>query len=371
MANVNQIILHTIEREGGEQHDALDHGNVVVQGEVVSGTNYGLTYDKMVEVAGKETYLDGTENPHFGISTDPKTMGTYIESLSINEATEIYSHQTAHLVGLQQLNDDKVGELIFDQAVNSGSTVAVNTVQATMAINGTNVSIDGRMGEHTIDAINSQNPHILANQLYDARETMNQSMAQTQPQYLHSWQDRLEGPNGIGRSELTATEKTAYENSYTITNFQSFLNETSGSSVKADGFWGQQTISALSALQNGDDRTIHPDTREAFINWSFQKEMTAYTQNYQDALWATHNDPEKAQTIATDKYYESLPGSHLTATAEQKEARIMEHIDSKYGPVAVQTFHEVRQNEVREIQHHHDQSQSHSHHNQVDHTHEH
>lgn len=88
-----------------------------------------------------------------------------------------------------------------------------------MAINGANLSIDGRIGDQTISAINSQNPNVLANQLYDGRETMIQSMAQTQPEYLHSWQNRLEGPNGIGRVDFSDTEKTAYDNKFTNHNF--------------------------------------------------------------------------------------------------------------------------------------------------------
>lgn len=119
---LDQIIDATIKAEGGYVNDPADSGGA---------TNYGIT-EKTARANG---YLGDMRN------------------LPLATARQIYRDEYLVKPGFADLPSDVAAEL-FDTGVNMGPAKATEFLQrATNALNGSGLSVDGRMGPATKSAV--------------------------------------------------------------------------------------------------------------------------------------------------------------------------------------------------------------------------
>lgn len=87
------------------------------------------------------------------------------------------------------IQSQKVAELLFDYAVNSGVVTASKKIQALVG-----VVQDGKIGSITVEAINKKNPDTLFNELYDVRVAYYKAIVARRPnqqKFLKGWLRRL------------------------------------------------------------------------------------------------------------------------------------------------------------------------------------
>lgn len=76
-----------------------------------------------------------------------------VQLLSLTEAQDIYKAFYWDAMNLDEVKDERVQTLLFDQCVNRGVPRVARDVQRIL-----NVAVDGEMGPKTVAAINAQDP---------------------------------------------------------------------------------------------------------------------------------------------------------------------------------------------------------------------
>jgi len=138
MANYNKAIQIILKNEGGYQKHPNDKGNYNSKG-ILVGTNHGIS----AKTLEKWQSYPVTEND--------------MRHLSLIEAKEIYyKYYWLPIQGNAILDQDNA-ELVFDHAVNAGVGGSSKLVQKTLNQLGGHLSVDGSIGNKTINKLNSVN----------------------------------------------------------------------------------------------------------------------------------------------------------------------------------------------------------------------
>ena len=121
---MNEIITRTVEREGGYVNHSADKGGA---------TNFGIT----------ESVARGN-----GYQGDMK-------DLPLEKAVEIYKSRYWHKL-YNEIEDERIQELIFDAGVNHGNRWGVRLAQrAYNTLNKDTITEDGIIGPQTVNALNN------------------------------------------------------------------------------------------------------------------------------------------------------------------------------------------------------------------------
>jgi lysozyme family protein len=153
-------------------------------------------------------YNDSTNDPGgataFGISLrfyqqniSGKATAETIKNLSVHDANDIYYNYFWIPNRYAQIDSQKIADRIFDLAVNLGSYIANELMQdAINILNPENaIVVDGIMGQHTIDAINSLPETSLYNQLIINATDYYKNIVKHNPHlesFLNGWLHRLQ-----------------------------------------------------------------------------------------------------------------------------------------------------------------------------------
>jgi type VI secretion system secreted protein VgrG len=116
-----------------------------------------------------------------------------LQNLSVADAKKIYKAKYWDANKIDQIEDGDVRYFIFDFVVNSGK--AIKILQKTInQLSNSNISVDGKMGISTINAINSMEPSVLYNGLKNARLEYFNYLVQidsSQKKFLRGWKNRV------------------------------------------------------------------------------------------------------------------------------------------------------------------------------------
>lgn len=108
-----------------------------------------------------------------------------IESLTLWQAEEIY-HKDYWLRCKCDLLPDYLSVAVFDYAVNSGVTKAIKSLQKVLG-----VTVDGKAGNQTIGAADSQPPHKVLDAYLNERLNFMMSL-KTWKRYGNGWGKRID-----------------------------------------------------------------------------------------------------------------------------------------------------------------------------------
>ncbi len=149
------LTLRIIELEGGYSNDPDDRG-----GE----TNFGIS---------KRSY------PHIDI-----------KNLTAQGAMTIYESNVWRPNRLSEINSQIIAEAVFTLAVHTGHVPGIKILQRALNMCGSNVTVDGRVGVATLNAVNNSNSKWLAETI--CTQTCRYyidivARDKTQLKYFHGW----------------------------------------------------------------------------------------------------------------------------------------------------------------------------------------
>lgn len=163
MDRFNKFLDYIFEVEGGFTDDENDRGGK---------TTWGITEEEARE---------------FGYTGD-------MRNLTKDFAKNIYLKKYYLGNKLDKILNDKVALSIFDWAVNSGRR-GIKKAQIVANKFGTNLIIDGIIGNKTLEAINSINPEEFLKEYHEMQRTFYKNLAakdSTQEDFLKGWLNRVE-----------------------------------------------------------------------------------------------------------------------------------------------------------------------------------
>lgn len=163
MDRFEKFLDYIFEVEGGYTNDKNDRGGA---------TNFGI-----IEEEARE----------FGYTGD-------MRNLTKDFAENIYLKKYYLGNKLDKILNDKVALSIFDWAVNSGGR-GIKKAQIVANKFGTNLIIDGIIGNKTLEAINSINPEAFLKEYHELQRTFYRNLAakdRTQEDFLKGWLNRVE-----------------------------------------------------------------------------------------------------------------------------------------------------------------------------------
>lgn len=162
-ADFNEAQNKVRRAEGGYSNDPRDRGNFT-SGKLgvgtLIGTNWGISAPVLKAYMGKEPSVSDMKN------------------LPYATAVKIYKSQYWAPIKGDQIKSQKVADMVYDAAVNSGPSAAQKFVKDSLGI-----------AKYDIDKINSANPNVLFNKIGSARK---KSYVAQGGYALPSWLDRLE-----------------------------------------------------------------------------------------------------------------------------------------------------------------------------------
>ena len=163
MERFKKFLDYIFEVEGGFTDDENDRGGK---------TNWGITEEEARE---------------FGYTGD-------MRNLTKDFAKNIYLKKYYLGNKLDKIKNDKVALSIFDWAVNSGGK-GIKKAQIVANKFGTNLIIDGIVGNKTLEAINGINPEAFLKEYHKMQRTFYENLAakdSTQEGFLKGWLNRVE-----------------------------------------------------------------------------------------------------------------------------------------------------------------------------------
>jgi len=130
VSDFDDSFAHVLGVEGDYSNNPFDSGGP---------TKYGITQDTLSSYRGKPCYEADVKN------------------LSLNEAKMIYRARYWNTLNLDDINNNDLATVIFEQAVNRGAVTAAKQIQ-----NLCGVKEDGMIGPKSIESINLKPPLGLA-----------------------------------------------------------------------------------------------------------------------------------------------------------------------------------------------------------------
>lgn len=158
--------------EGGFQLLKNDKGNYNSRGELV-GTNHGVSAKFYERIIGRPPSIED------------------MKSLTKVEAHILFKNEFWDKVRADEIQDQGVAEIIADHAINANPTVTAKIVQRTLnKYFGKNLTVDGAIGNQTLQAINSVDDKLLFEKI--AQERLNYYKRLSDYQYFSkSWTSRV------------------------------------------------------------------------------------------------------------------------------------------------------------------------------------
>ena len=159
----NKIFEYILSVEGGYSNDKADKGGK---------TKYGI-----IE----------TEARKYGYRGDMKDLTKDI-------AKDIYKNKYYLSNNLDKIKDKRVALSIADWTINSGSWGLKKAQQAVNILKGDVLVVDGRIGEKSIEAINSVNPELFLTQYHELQRKFYKAIVDNNPSqsvFLKGWLNRV------------------------------------------------------------------------------------------------------------------------------------------------------------------------------------
>jgi lysozyme family protein len=173
MANFNVFMPLLATLEGGYQKMPTDQGNFNSLHQLV-GTNHGISAPVYESWIGKIPSESDMRN------------------LTKATAQAIYKKLYWDKLHATDMNTQEIANIIVDHGVNAGTSSAGKIVQRILKNDfNKNIAIDGAIGNQTITAINSVDKVKLQSAILIARENYYKSLANTYPEFLQGWLNRL------------------------------------------------------------------------------------------------------------------------------------------------------------------------------------
>lgn len=166
MADPNIAIQLVLATEGGFVNAANDSGGA---------TNWGITQAEYELWVGHPVTEDDIKN------------------MTVQEAKAIYQKNYWEALSLDQVADQHVANALMDQCVNRGVPTMALHLQLVLRSLGYAVGTDGRIGPHTLQALNSANPRQVLFALFVDAQKAYVSIVQNKPsqlQFLPEWISR-------------------------------------------------------------------------------------------------------------------------------------------------------------------------------------
>ena len=144
-------------------------------------------------------YVNDPDDPggetHFGI-TKRSYPSLAIGNLTRDEAIEIYKNDYWLKYNYDQIQNDTLAFMLFDQAVLCGPVTVNRMIQAVLRkdLGDLDIEVDGILGDKTIYALNSLEPHDLINKFKIRAERRYRDL--DKPKYLKGWLNRLNSFGG-------------------------------------------------------------------------------------------------------------------------------------------------------------------------------
>ena len=181
MAIFNSAFQITMGNEGGYANNPADSGGETYKG---IAKNYWPNWE-------------GWPAVDQAISTHPQKINT---TLAANNELQIqvqafYKQNFWDTISLDHLNGQQLANQLFDTAVNMGVGIATRTLQ--QAVNNIipgKLTVDGRIGPETLDAVNGLPQEEVYNQVIALRKQRYINILQQHPamaQFRNSWLSRL------------------------------------------------------------------------------------------------------------------------------------------------------------------------------------
>ena len=190
MDRFEKIFDYLLKVEGGYSNDKFDKGGK---------TKYGIIEE---------------EARNFGYKGD-------MQDLTIDFAKNIYLKKYYFGNKLDKVNNDKVALSICDWTVNSGRNGIKNAQAALNRINGSNLDVDGIIGNKTLEALNAVDSEKFLEVYHNLQRIYYRSKVEddrTQERFLTGWLNRVQRKEEYLRDwdkENTATENKKYSFSQT------------------------------------------------------------------------------------------------------------------------------------------------------------
>lgn len=168
-----ELFKDSIEQaEGGYQNFVADKGNYNSLGDRV-GTNYGVSARFYEDVIGFPPSMEDIKN------------------ITKQQAHILFKNEFWDKVKGDEIQSQAVAEMIADHAINAGTGSAAQITQETLNnYFGKQLTIDGSIGNMTLQAINSVNP----SDLFDKIATSRLENYKTKSEYEkfgHAWRTRV------------------------------------------------------------------------------------------------------------------------------------------------------------------------------------
>ena len=157
------IFEYILSVEGGYSNDKADKGGK---------TKYGI-----IEVEARK----------YGYKGDMKDLTKDI-------AKDIYKNKYYLSNNLDKIKDKRVALSIADWTINSGSWGLKKAQQAVNILKGDVLVVDGRIGEKSIEAINSVNPELFLTQYHELQRKFYKAIVDNNPSqsvFLKGWLNRV------------------------------------------------------------------------------------------------------------------------------------------------------------------------------------
>ena len=131
MANFNLSIELVLKNEGGYTDHPMDRGGA---------TNWGITHQDLIHVRG------------LGVTKED------VKNMTREEAKDIYKRLYWMPLQCEFIVVQKVADIIFDQGVLCGISGSIKRAQIVLKRMNKNITVDGKMGNATLSAVNTVNP---------------------------------------------------------------------------------------------------------------------------------------------------------------------------------------------------------------------
>ena len=160
---------------------------------------FSKIFEYLLKVEGgysNDKYDTGGKTKYGIIEKEARAYGFKgdMRDLDIPFAKNVYDKKYYHGNGLNEVNDDRIALSICDWIVNSGSWGA-KKAQYALNLLGNNLTVDGKIGNKTIEALNSTNSDKFLEVYHDLQRKFYRSIVSakpTQKAFLKGWLNRVD-----------------------------------------------------------------------------------------------------------------------------------------------------------------------------------
>ena len=160
---------------------------------------FSKIFEYLLKVEGgysNDKYDTGGKTKYGIIEKEARAYGFKgdMRDLDIPFARSIYDRKYYHGNRLNEVNDDRVALSICDWIVNSGNWGA-KKAQYALNLLGNNLTVDGKIGNKTIEALNSTNSDKFLEVYHDLQRKFYRSIVSakpTQKAFLKGWLNRVD-----------------------------------------------------------------------------------------------------------------------------------------------------------------------------------